>query len=114
MAARKTPPVRKTTRAATTRRPSLTVRAAVQNDLDDLAKRAPDLATSALAASALALAREIDKPKNSATSKSMCAKALLDVLETLRDLAPPEEEADQLDDLSSRRAARLAAGSAAT
>ena len=73
-------------------------------------KRLPDeLATSALAASALALARELDGA-NSATSKSMCAKAHMELMDRLRELAPPEETRDGLDEISARRARRLAAG----
>jgi hypothetical protein len=91
---------------ATVRR---TVLASVLRDLDEL----PDeLANSALGASAIALAREMDKPKNSATSKSMCSKSLLDLMNRLRELAPPKEEEDGLDDLSKRRAARLAGNAA--
>lgn len=79
--------------------------AAVRRDLAAFG----DLADSALGASALALARELDEPGNSATSKSNCAKALIETLDRLRELAPPPEEArDQLDDLSARRAARRA------
>lgn len=72
----------------------------------DLARMPADLAGSGWAASAMALAAEIDAP-NSATSKSMCARALLDTLNRLRELCPAREESDTLDDLASRRAARL-------
>ena len=82
----------------------VTVEAAVERDL---AQFPPELAGSALAASALALAREIDQAGNSATSKSMCARALTETLEKLRALAPAEKEADKLDDLARRRASRL-------
>lgn len=81
---------------------------AVRRDLDVIAERAPGLAQSALAATALALAREIDTPGNSATSKSMCARSLLDTLDELRELAPPPEMKDSLDELSARREARRA------
>lgn len=82
------------------------VTAGVQRDLEALAKSAPALATSGLALSALALAGEIDSPHNSATSKSMCARVLLDTLDHLRELAPEGQEADELDELSARRTAR--------
>lgn len=85
------------------------VHAAVERDLMALPD---DLANSALGASALALAREMDS-QNSATSKSMCAKALLETMDRLRSLAPEREEKDQVDDLSARRAARIAGGAAA-
>lgn len=82
----------------------LTVQAAVKRDLAAL--KDPKLAKSGLAASALALARELDSPKNSATSKSMCARALLDTLDRLRALAPAVKEKDEVDELSNRRQKR--------
>lgn len=81
----------------------MSVREAVERDL---AKLPDDLADSGLAATALAMADRIDGGKG---SPSECAKALMQALEQLRDLAPaPEKEKDGLDDLSARRAARLA------
>jgi hypothetical protein len=81
--------------------------------LRDLGRYPERLAESALAASALALAREIDTGSNSATSKSMCAKALQDALRELRELAPPEEKKGELHDIKSGRSLRLAPGSSA-
>lgn len=81
------------------------VESAVERDLGALPE---GLAGSALAATALALAREIDGD-NSATSKSMCANSLTAALERLRALAPPEREADGVDEIARRRAARRAA-----
>lgn len=86
---------------------------AVERDLAAIAKRDEALAESGLAASAVAMAYEIAHPYNSATSKSMCARALVDALERLRELAPDEEQKDGVDDLSTRRAARLAGRPAA-
>jgi hypothetical protein len=88
------------------------VLAAVERDLEALARRDQDLASSGLAATALTMARALDDPKNSATSKSMCARVLSDTLARLRALAPAAEERDGLDDLSARRAARRAGGAA--
>ena len=85
----------------------------MRRDLAALAERTAALANGALAALALSLAREMDDD-NSATSKSMCAAQLRETLDRLRELAPPEEEADQLDDLASRRVARLAGRAGAT
>ena len=85
----------------------LKVEAAVRSDLEKLAVRNRELATSSLAANALQLAREMDS-KNSATSKSMCARALNETMEKLLALAPVEEPPDMLDDLEKRRAARRA------
>lgn len=82
---------------------------AVQRDLDALG---PDVAKSTLGATALALARELDA-ENSATSKSMCAKSMVDVLREVRSLAPPKREKDGLDDLNVRRHARRARSTAA-
>lgn len=61
--------------------------------------------SAALVASAFALARELDS-KNSATSKSMCARALREALDRLRELAPPREKPDRLDELKARRSQR--------
>lgn len=84
----------------------LTTVDAVKRDLTAIGKRDAELARSGLAASALALAREIDEKANSATSKSNCARAMLETLDRLRALAPTEKESDRVDDLSARRAAR--------
>jgi hypothetical protein len=78
---------------------------AVRQDLRVLRRSAPGVGDASLEALALSLARELDNTKTSATSKSMCARALLDTLERLRSLSA-EEETDGLDDLSARRAAR--------
>lgn len=93
-------------------RGSAGVIAAVERDLEAIRLLSPRLADSALAATALAMAYEIENPFNSATSKSMCAKALLETLDTLRELSPPAEEGDALDELASRRAVRLARSAA--
>jgi hypothetical protein len=88
------------------------VETALCADLAVIRAASPELADSALAATALAMAREIDKPRNSATSKSMCAARLTDALEQLRALTPPAEESDDVDDLKRRRAERRAAATA--
>lgn len=88
----------------------MSVLEAVERDL----KRVPaDLAESALAETAKSLARELDAD-NSATSKSMCARALAEVLEQLRELTPPKEEGDRTDDLRARREKRRARSTAAS
>lgn len=79
---------------------------AVEQDIEELRARAPELAESGLAATALALAYELDHPGNSATSKSMCARALNETMEKLRALAPPAEEPDAVDELTRRREER--------
>lgn len=80
---------------------------AVLRDLSDVAERDPRLAESTLAMSALSLAREMDS-ESSATSKSMCARALLETMNRLLELAPPAREGDGIDDLSARRKKRIA------
>ena len=79
----------------------------------DLERMPAELSTSGLAALCVALAREIDKPENSATSKSMCASALRESLAQLRALLTTDEEDDELDDLTRRREARRAGGTTA-
>jgi hypothetical protein len=79
---------------------------AVEKELETLAKRNPEIASSAVAASAVALAYEIQNPYNSATSKSMCARELRETMAKLRELAPEAEGKDDLDELSARRASR--------
>ena len=78
----------------------------------DLAKAPESVRTGGLAMLALAMAREIDRPTNSATAKSMCANCLLTTIDRLRDLIPAELEADGLDDLAKRRELRRAGGAA--
>ena len=78
----------------------------------DLAKAPENVRTGGLAMLALAMAREIDRPTNSATAKSMCANCLLTTIDRLRDLIPAELEADGLDDLAKRRELRRAGGTA--
>jgi hypothetical protein len=81
---------------------------AVERDLAEIRKRDRALAESAVAASALALAREIDSPSNSAAGKAACARSLLETMERLRELAPPAGEGDRIDDLGRRREVRRA------
>lgn len=82
---------------------------AVEEDLRRIEEREPQLVRSGLAATAFALARDLDNPRNSATSKSMCAKALSEVLDRLLELAPEAPKKDKIDELASRRTARRAA-----
>ncbi|HTU15646.1 MAG TPA: hypothetical protein VMF31_10635 [Solirubrobacterales bacterium] len=83
-----------------------TVVAGVERDLAELAKRAPALLNTALAATALELAKQLDSKTNSATSKSMCAKSLTETMDRLDELAPPKKEGDRLDALAARHADR--------
>lgn len=81
------------------------------DDFESVADAVQSGDVEGLAALALALAAEVDNPENSATSKSMCGRTLLETLKQLRELAPPAEKEDKLDELSDRRARRR--GSAA-
>lgn len=82
---------------------------AVSLEMEKLRKVDAELADSALAATALALAFELDHPGNSATSKSMCARALNETMDKIRALAPPADEKDGVDELSQAREKRRAA-----
>lgn len=81
----------------------VTVLDAVTRDLASVGKRKPELADGTLAATAMALAAEIDDPTNSATSKSMCAARLVEVMQHIRELAPDAREENPLDEIRARR-----------
>ena len=82
----------------------------VNYELERLKDLDPELVKGGLAASALSLAEEMDSP-NSATSKSMCARALREALDRLWELAPPVVERDRVESLVERSRLKLAAGS---
>ena len=62
-----------------------------------------------LVASALRLGRSLDNDANSATSASMCAQALVKLMDEIRTLAPRAVEATPLDEIRARRDAKLKA-----
>lgn len=80
----------------------------VMRDLEGIAARDQKLAGSSYAGAAIAMALEMENPYNSATSKSMCAGKLQEAMDRLRELMPPEETRNELDDLRARRQGRLA------
>jgi hypothetical protein len=82
---------------------------AVERDLADIRKRDPELAESALATAALRMAYELENPFNSATSKSQCAKALKEIVDRLRELAPEKEEEGEVEALKKQRDERRSA-----
>jgi hypothetical protein len=86
----------------------------VLRDLEYLGQCDERLAESALAATALAMAREVEHPFNSATSKSMCAAKLMEATRELRELCPPVPQRDRLDEVNERRERRRAAASRGT
>lgn len=67
----------------------------------------PDVENTPEVAAALAAAREIDAPGNSATSKSMMVGQFLRALEILRAMAPEKAEVSPLDEIKQRREAKL-------
>lgn len=95
----------KKTRART---PADSVVAAVKRELRAIRRRDIDLSRSTLAMTAVALAKQLDNTAASATSKSMCAKALNETMAQLRERAPAEKAGDALDELTRRREERLA------
>jgi hypothetical protein len=83
----------------------VTVVEALERDVTALGEL--PVGSEALVASAFALARELDD-ENSATSKSMCARALREAMAEIRVLAPTKPKADALDELANRRQTRRA------
>jgi hypothetical protein len=102
-----------TTAAAVLDAATRPVEAAVKNEIAALAKRAKEIEGSALAALAVAMAKEIDKAKNSATAKSACGARLIDSLDRLLARVPPAQTKDELDEIRQRREKRLEAQAAA-
>ena len=68
-------------------------------------------ADTVLAAQALELARLLDDPENSATSKSMTNKELRETMAEIRASRPQQEVPDGVTDIGSKRSKRLAAAS---
>lgn len=75
----------------------------------DLKRWGPKLAESALAASALDMARALDEPSTNPTPRSMLHAQLRMTLTELAKLAPPEAADDGIDELSKKRDARRGA-----
>jgi hypothetical protein len=78
----------------------VSVASSVRADLKEAEKNHKGISKSGLAATLLELARQMDDD-NSATSKSMCAKALFEGLDRLREAAPPLPDANPLADIRS-------------
>lgn len=70
-----------------------------------------ELQRSALAATALALAKQLDDSETSATSKSMCAKVLVETLDRMRAASGARRDPDRIDELGERRQTRRKAAS---
>jgi hypothetical protein len=83
---------------------------ATRAELEDIRRRNPKVADSALAAAAMRMAYELDHPHNSATAKSYCVKELRQTMDRLLELAPPGEKGgSRLDELRKKREADAAA-----
>ena len=80
----------------------------VEADLALWEKRIPGISSSSLARLAVALATGIDAERGSLTAVSNAANSLKSVLEELRQMLPPEEAKDELDELNKRRQKRRA------
>lgn len=93
-------------------RPSRVIEA-IEREIESWRGASPKLADSTYAATAVALAYEVENPWNSATSKAYCAKELRETMTLLRAMLPADEKKDGIDDLERRRAERLAARGAA-
>lgn len=78
----------------------------VEQDLERIRERDPELASSSMAAVALALAARIDDPGSSTTSISLAAGTLLGAMERLRELSPPAARSDSIDELNRVREKR--------
>lgn len=81
---------------------------ATERDIERIRKASPELADSALAAATLALAYAMEHPYTSATAKANCHARIQEAMDRLRELAPPEQKKDDLDDIAAARARRLA------
>ena len=79
----------------------------VNRNLREMEKRQSGVSRSALAEAARELAREMGDPDNSATSKALAARALMELLESLDSSLPPaEKEADSIDQVAAARERR--------
>ena len=84
----------------------MSVKSALEHELKSLPR---DLREGALAAGALVVAHAMDNDLEAGVpEKAAGLRALQAALERLRELAPPEEEADAVNDIESQRAKRLA------
>lgn len=75
----------------------------------ELKKLPEDAQNSALAATALSLAKVIDGGETSAGAKAALYKVYIELLDRLRALAPDEQQEDKLDELRKRRSSRRSA-----
>jgi hypothetical protein len=74
----------------------------------ELAPLPKELREGLLAATVRELARQLDDPGNSLTSKSAASAQVLALVNRLRELTPAEEEADAVTDIQRRASLQLA------
>lgn len=86
---------------------------AIEREIESWRGLAPLVADSTYAATAVALAYEVEDPWNSATSKAYCAKELRETMTLLRAMLPVAEKKDGINELERRREERLASRGAA-
>lgn len=86
----------------------MSVTEALEGELATIRASAPNVADSALAAGALALAEGLDNTKNSLTSRSMALHELRETMKVLHALTPVAEREDDLAKLRTRNATRRA------
>jgi argininosuccinate synthase len=89
---------------------------AVEHEIGALEERAAATGTEfreSYAAVAVEMALQLEHPFNSATSKSMCAKALNETMDKLHALAPTEQSGDGVDELQKKRDTRRQAAAVA-
>lgn len=82
------------------------VETAAKAELAEIAKRAPELAKSTLAASVMSLARRMDDEGTSSTAAASCARAITEQLRDLREQVPPAQIRSRVDELKDKREER--------
>lgn len=92
----------------------MSVREAVEREIEQIRRLDEDLADGVYAASALALADQMDSVNSKAVAVATAATELRQTMNTLRELMPEDDEKDFTDELRGRRDDRIArhAGSA--
>jgi hypothetical protein len=83
--------------------------AAVKLDLDGIRPRDPNLAAGALATAALKAAEIVDDMRVSPNARVFALRELRETMDRIRELAPPVEKRDVIDDVARKREARRAA-----
>lgn len=91
----------------------MSVREAVESEIAIIRRADPALADSVYAASALALAQQMDADDLRPVGAATLATELRQTMNTLRELIPEGEEKDAVDELREQREKRRAGGAGA-